>query len=64
MVRNISEQANSIYSTSQHEALMNRFPLMMTPIGWKEFPTIFLSECNIISAMVYKIVHELWSLFS
>ena len=28
-----------IYCTPQHDALMNRVPSLMRPIGWKEFPT-------------------------
>ena len=33
---------NSIYC-NPIGALMNRFPVMVTPIGWREFPTIFWS---------------------
>ena len=39
-----------IHCTSQHGALVNRFPVMMTLIGWREFPTIFwsaLTKCSI-----------------
>ena len=29
---------NRIYCTSQHGTLVNRFPVMMMLIGWREFP--------------------------
>ena len=41
LLRNLAALTNSIYCTSQHGALMNRFTVMMTPIGWREFRTIF-----------------------
>ena len=54
LLRNLAALTNSIYCTSQHGALMNRLPVMMTPIGWREFPIIYLS-------VVYgcKILHSL-----
>ena len=44
LFRDLSTPTNNIYCKSQHGALMNRFQVMMTPIGWREFPTIFWSE--------------------
>ena len=44
LLLNLAALTNSIYCNSQHGTLMNRFPVMMTPIGWREFPTIFWSE--------------------
>ena len=41
LLRDLAALTNSIYCKSQHGALMNRFPVMITPIGWKEFPTTF-----------------------
>ena len=41
LLRYLAALTNSIYYDSQHGALMNRFPVMMSPIGWREFPTIF-----------------------
>ena len=41
LLRNLVALGNSIYYNSQCGALMNRFPVMMTPAGWREFPTIF-----------------------
>ena len=41
---NLAALTNSIYCNSQHGALMNRFSVMMAPIGWREFPTIFWSD--------------------
>ena len=41
LLPNLAALTNSIYCKSQHGASMNRFPVMMTPIGWREFPTIF-----------------------
>ena len=43
LLRNLAAPTNSIYCNSQHGALMNRCSVMMTPIGWREFPTIFWS---------------------
>ena len=43
MLRYLAALTNSIYCNFQHGALMNRFPVMMTPIGWREFLTIFWS---------------------
>ena len=45
LLHDLAALTNSIYRTSEHGALMNRFPVMMTPReGWREFPTIFRSE--------------------
>ena len=44
LLRDLAALTNSIYCNSQHGALMNRFPVKMTPIGWREFPTIFWSD--------------------
>ena len=41
LLRNVAALTNSIYCNSRHGALMNRFSVMMTPIGWREFPTIY-----------------------
>ena len=48
LLRNLAALTNSIYCNSQRGALMNRFPVMMTPIGWREFLTIFLSEISVL----------------
>ena len=40
MLRNLAALTNIIHCNPQHGALLNRFPVMMTPIGWREFPTI------------------------
>ena len=44
LLRDLAKLTNSIYCYSQHGGLMNRFPVMITPISWREFPTIFWSE--------------------
>ena len=44
VLRDLATLTNSTYCTSQHGALVNRFPVMMTPFGWREFPTIFWFE--------------------
>ena len=44
LLLNLAALTNRIYCNSQHGALMNRFPVEMTPIGWREFPTIFWSD--------------------
>ena len=41
LLRDLATLTNSIFSNSQHGALMNRLSVMMTPIGWREFPTMF-----------------------
>ena len=41
LLRDLAALTNSIYCNSQCGPLMNRFPVMMTPIGWRKFPTIF-----------------------
>ena len=41
LLRDLAALTNSIYCNSQRGTLMNRFPVTMTPIGSKEFPTIF-----------------------
>ena len=41
LLRALDALTNSIYCNSERGALMNRFTVMMTPIGWEEFPTIF-----------------------
>ena len=46
LLRDLATLTNNIYCNSQRGALMNRFPVMMTPIGWREFPTIFWSGWN------------------
>ena len=43
LLRNLAALTNSTYCNSQHGTLMNRFPVMMTPIAWREFPIIFWS---------------------
>ena len=43
LLSDLAALTNSIYFNSQHGALLNRFPVRMTPIGWREFPTIFWS---------------------
>ena len=43
LLYNLAALTNSIYCNSRHGLLMNRFPVMMTPIGWRELPTIFWS---------------------
>ena len=60
LLRDLGALTNSIYCNSQCEALMNRFPVMMTLIGWRKFPTIFwyvyvLLVC-IISNIIYWVV--------
>ena len=41
LLRYLAALTNSIYCTSQRGTLINRRPVMMTPIGCREFPTIF-----------------------
>ena len=57
LVRNLAALTNSIYCNSQHGALMNRFPVMITPIGWREFPTIFWSD-EIFHLLMYKYIYK------
>ena len=45
LFRDLAALTNNSYCNYQYGALKNRFPVMMTPIGWREFPTIFWSEC-------------------
>ena len=42
-LRDLAALTNRSYCISQHGALVNRFPVMMTPIGWSKFPTIVWS---------------------
>ena len=48
LLRNLAALTNSIYCDSQHGALMNRFPVIMTPIGLREFSIIFWSVVETI----------------
>ena len=41
MLCDLAALTNNIYCDSQNGVLVNRFPVMMMPIGWREFPTIF-----------------------
>ena len=41
ILRDLTALTNRIYCNSQRGALVNRFPVKKTPIGWREFPTIF-----------------------
>ena len=41
LLRDLAALTNSICCNYQHGALINRFPVIMTLIGWREFPTIF-----------------------
>ena len=42
LLRNLAALTNSIYCISQHGALMNRFPVMLMPIGLKRISYNFL----------------------
>ena len=37
LLLDLVELTNSIHFSSQHEAFLNRLPIMMTPIGFKTF---------------------------
>ena len=43
LLRDLAALTISICCNSQHGALMNRFPVMMTPIGWREFSNLLAS---------------------
>ena len=48
LLRDLAAVTKNIYCHSQHGALMNRFPVMTTAIGWRELPTVFWSDLNLV----------------
>ena len=60
LLRDLAALTNSIYCNSQHGALMNRFPVMVTAVGWREFLTIFWFECSQPVYLKSWIHHCIW----
>ena len=46
LLRDLAVLTNNIYCISQLGALVNRLPVMMTPIGWREFPNFSFHKSN------------------